>query len=243
MPTNGQCGGNYPVYRSYYSDQIADANHRFTVDLTAHVRMNTRRGDILEGIVMCAPVTDEEREADVVRFLEQATLGPTEALVAEVKAKGIEKWLDEQLAMNVTRYTQLPYAQRIADPSICGDDMTPPVTPEKYCNFNTQQSWPVAMEFFRQSRNAPDQLRLRMAHNWHEIFVAQDAQTYAFAEFHMQASCATSRCSSKDVRRPGSSDRYSTSAKGATTRTAARRASIKCCWTNSRARSKHFRTQ
>ncbi len=42
---------------------------------------------------MCAPVTDEEREADVVRFLEQATLGPTEALVQEVKAKGIEKWL------------------------------------------------------------------------------------------------------------------------------------------------------
>ena len=41
IPTtaNGDCGGNYPVYRSYYSDQIADANHRFTVDLTAHVRM------------------------------------------------------------------------------------------------------------------------------------------------------------------------------------------------------------
>ena len=51
IPTtaNGDCGGNYPVYRSYYSDQISDANHRFTVDLTAHVRMNPRRGDILEG--------------------------------------------------------------------------------------------------------------------------------------------------------------------------------------------------
>ena len=77
------------MYRSYYTDNIADANHRFTVDLTAHVRMPQRRGDVLEGIVMCAPVTDEEREADVVRFLEQATLGPTEALVQEVKAKGI----------------------------------------------------------------------------------------------------------------------------------------------------------
>ncbi|HQR40228.1 MAG TPA: hypothetical protein PLF26_17730, partial [Blastocatellia bacterium] len=67
IPTtsNGDCGSNWPVYRSYYSDQISDANHRFTVDLTAHVRMKDRRGDILEGIVMCAPVTDEEREADV----------------------------------------------------------------------------------------------------------------------------------------------------------------------------------
>ena len=71
-------------------------------------------GDILEGVVMCAPVTDEEREADVVRFLEQATLGPTEALVQEVKAKGIEKWLDEQIPMNVTQYTQLPYFDRPA---------------------------------------------------------------------------------------------------------------------------------
>ena len=114
-PTNGNCGGNYPVYRSYYSDNIADANHRFTVDLTAHVRMTSRRGDVLEGVVMCAPVTSEEREADVVRFLEQATLGPTEALVAEVKAKGIAAWLDEQIPMNVTRYTQLPYFDPRAD--------------------------------------------------------------------------------------------------------------------------------
>ena len=62
------------MYRSYYTDNIADANHRFTVDLTAHTRM-TRRGDILEGMVMCAPVTSEELEADVVRLLEQARWG------------------------------------------------------------------------------------------------------------------------------------------------------------------------
>ena len=47
-------------------------------------------------------------EADVVRLLEQSTLGPTETLAADVKAKGIAAWLDEQLAMNVTRYTQYP---------------------------------------------------------------------------------------------------------------------------------------
>jgi len=185
-PTGGGCGGDWPVYRSYYSDNISDANHRFTVDLTAHVRMAQRRGDVLEGVVMCAPVSDEEGEADVVRFLEQATLGPTEALVQEVKGNGISAWLDEQLAMNVTRYTQLPYAERISDPARCIDDMTPPVTPEKYCITNTQSTFPVAWEFFRQSRTAPDQLRLRMAHNWHEIFVATDEPTYGIAEFQQR---------------------------------------------------------
>ena len=87
VPTSGDCGGDWPVYRSYYNDGIADANHRFTVDLTAHGRMPVRRGDVLEGVVMCAAVSDEEREADVVRFLEQATLGPTEPLVAEVRRR------------------------------------------------------------------------------------------------------------------------------------------------------------
>jgi uncharacterized protein (DUF1800 family) len=187
IPTtsNGDCGGNWPVYRSYYSDNIADANHRFTVDLTAHMRMPQRRGDVLEGIVMCAPVTDEEREADVVRFLEQATLGPTEALVAEMKAKGIEKWLDEQIPMNVTRYTQYPWFN--GDDLSCSDDDTPPVTPGKYCKTNNITSLPVAWEFFRQSKTAPDQLRMRMAHVWHQIFIASSPNfTYGIAEFQQR---------------------------------------------------------
>ncbi|HQR40230.1 MAG TPA: DUF1800 family protein, partial [Blastocatellia bacterium] len=93
---------------------------------------------------------------------------------------------DEQLAMNVTKYTQLPYAELTSDPARCKDDTTPPVTPEKYCVTNTQSPGPVAWEFFRQSRTASDQLRLRMAHNWHEIFVAKEAPTYAIAAFQQR---------------------------------------------------------
>ncbi len=190
MPANGSCGGNWPVYRSYYSDNISDANHRFTQDLTAHVRMPQRRGDVLEGIVMCAPVTDEEREADVVRFLEQATLGPTEALVAEVKAKGIEAWLDEQLPMNVTRYTQYPFWDPPMDNTKCVDDQTLPLTQEKYCGTLKQSASPIGWEFFRQSRTAPDQVRMRMAHAWHQIFVHSSNggafETYANAEFQQR---------------------------------------------------------
>lgn len=185
IPTtaSGDCGSNWPVYRSYYTDNIADANHRFTLDLTAHVRMPQRRGDVLEGIVMCAPVTDAEREADVVRFLEQATLGPSEALVAEVKAKGIEKYIDEQLAMNVTRYTQKPHPGPLLS---CDDDKSPPITPEKFCFQNTQTAHSVGWEFFRQARDAPDQLRLRMAHNWHELFLATNFWAYAHADFQQR---------------------------------------------------------
>jgi uncharacterized protein (DUF1800 family) len=192
IPTtaNGDCGSNWPVYRSYYTDNIADANHRFTVDLTAHVRMPKRRGDVLEGVVMCAPVSDAEREADAVRFLEQATLGPTEALVAEVKGKGIAKYLDEQIPMNVTRYTQLPFWDPPIDNSLCKDDYTVPVTPEKFCGSLKWSPRPVAWEFFRQAKTAPDQLRLRMAHVWHQIFVVSSSggpgEAYANAEFQQR---------------------------------------------------------
>ncbi len=186
LPINGQCGSNYPVYRSFYSDNVSDANHRFTVDLTAHTRM-TRRGDILEGVVMCAPVLDAEMDADIIRLGEQATFGPTEAFVSEVRGKGLAAWVDEQLKMNVTRYTQLPYWEPPADPALCMDDMTKPATPETFCATNKGSHFPVGWEFFRQSYSAPDQLRLRMAHVWHQIFVvSQIPGTYAIAEFHQR---------------------------------------------------------
>ena len=58
------------------------------------------------------------------------------------------------------------------DDSLCQDDKTPPVTPAKFCSTNQPDGRvPVAWEFFRQARTAPDQIRVRMAHVWHQIFV------------------------------------------------------------------------
>jgi len=184
-PVGGQCGNDWPVYRSYYTNNVSDANHRFTVDLTAHVRMPKRRGDVLEGIVMCAPVADAEREADVVRFLEQATLGHTETLVQEVKAKGIAAWLDEQIPMNVTRYTAIPFFD---DPGggVCFNRDPPPFVPETLCGSFHRVPDRVSNEFYRQARTAPDQLRLRMAHVWHQILVAYVGSAYGSAEFHQR---------------------------------------------------------
>jgi hypothetical protein len=153
-PTKDGCGTNWPVYRSFYRDNISDFNHRFTVELTAHVRMAQRRGDVLEGVVMCAPVTDAEREADGVRLLEQATLAPMKPLISEVKAKGVVVWIDEQIQMNVMRYTQWPFFDDDAMP--CMNDDTPPLTPEKYCPLNNLSPYPVGWEFFRQAKTAPD---------------------------------------------------------------------------------------
>jgi len=89
--------------------------------------------------------------------------------------------------MNVTKYTQLPYFYTFEPGTVCTDDPTPPITPEKFCETNRRFSRPVAWEFFRQSRTAPDQLRMRMAHVWHQIFVVGVINhTYAVAEYQQR---------------------------------------------------------
>ena len=142
-------------------------------DLTAHVRMPRRRGDVLEGVVMCAPVTDEEREADVVRFLEQASLGPTEALVAEVKAKGIAAWLDEQIPMNVTRYTQLSALDPPARPyAVHRRPLGAAYTPEKFCSTQSLARAPVSLGLL-----SPIAQRTRPVAPAHGACLASDLRT------------------------------------------------------------------
>jgi uncharacterized protein (DUF1800 family) len=185
----GACpDGTYIVYRSY-NNRFAqnDSNHRFTVDPTAQLRM-PKQGYGPEGPVMCVPISDAEAEADAVRLLEQASLGPTETLVQEVKAKGPAKWIDEQLALNVTRFTQYEYFP-FTPGQVCIDDMTPPIDPENYCALYKVRQDPVAWEFLLQSKTAPDQLRMRMGHVWHQILVVSNsslARTYAVADFQQR---------------------------------------------------------
>lgn len=189
-PAGGVCpAGTTPVYRSFFSDQVRDVNHRFTVDLTVAARQPLATGWVSEGIQMCSPLSDADLEADAARLLDQASLGPTEAAIAEVKAKGAAAWIDQQLKLNVTRYTQRPYFRSPDDARQCVDDLTPPVTPQKACFTNVWSQRPVALEFFRQARSAPDQLRMRMAHVWHQIFVVSQSGVtgaYAHAEFQQR---------------------------------------------------------
>jgi len=184
-PGVATCGRDaYPVLRSHRTSGQPEPAYRYTTDVTAHARMS-RQGFVSDGVVMCSPRSQADLDADIVRLLEQATLGPTETLVSEVKARGIERWLDEQVAQNVTRYTQYSFFVPPDDPAECIDDATPPVAPEKYCHTYNIAPWPVGWEFYRQSKTAPDQVRLRMAHAWHQIFVVSDGPgTYAYAAFH-----------------------------------------------------------
>ena len=83
VPTAGACPYfTTPVYRSFFSDQISDVNHRFSVDLTVAARQPLKAGWVSEGIVMCSPLSDADLHADAVRLLEQGALGPDRSVGA-----------------------------------------------------------------------------------------------------------------------------------------------------------------
>ncbi len=103
-------------------------------------------------------------EADVVRFLEQATWGPNEALIARVQSLGFEAWLREQFSAPVTGYPNLavpPANECVACPA-----GSPPT-----CVRDTYTMYPLQVRFFQNALGGPDQLRQRMAFALHEILV------------------------------------------------------------------------
>jgi uncharacterized protein (DUF1800 family) len=81
------------------------------------------------------------------RFLEQATWGPTPALIAQVKAIGKEAFLDQQFAMNVSTYPD------------------PNTTP------NSSSLTPARNQFFFNAFHLDDQLRQRVAFALGQLFV------------------------------------------------------------------------
>lgn len=91
------------------------------------------------------PVVVSLTDAEAKRFLEQATWGPTPALIAHVKTIGKEAFLDEQFAASPSTYP---------DPDPNSNSLTP-----------------VRNQFFHNAFHGQDQLRQRMAFALGQIFV------------------------------------------------------------------------
>jgi uncharacterized protein (DUF1800 family) len=129
-----------------------------------------------------ATLTGTELECDIVRFLTQATYGPTEAAIADLKARvasaggnrlaAYESWIDDQFSgpsVSLLAYTTAANQQEIA---VYSD------TSKSYYNAtfdpgasNRRRGWWLF------SLSAPDQLRQRLAFALSEIFVISDVDT------------------------------------------------------------------
>jgi uncharacterized protein (DUF1800 family) len=165
LPQGVACSsGNEPIYRSFYPGaNKSQSNHRFLPDLSMH--QNMAAASILEGVVMCSPLSAAQQQADIIRLLEQSTFGPTDALAAHVAAVGIPAYLDVQLAASGSRYTSSKYVPFGAAATFC------PTDPNPYCVRDYYSLFQLQTDFFRNALHGNDQLRQRVAFALSQILV------------------------------------------------------------------------
>jgi hypothetical protein len=101
--------------------------------------------------------------ADIVRFLEQATWGPTPSLIAHVREIGFDAFLTEQFEAPISSYPKLPLYPTGRDESTCPDGSD--------CVRDNYTLYLLQTRFFRNALYGPDQLRQRMAFALHQILV------------------------------------------------------------------------
>jgi uncharacterized protein (DUF1800 family) len=99
-------------------------------------------------------------EAESIRFLRQATFGPTPKLVAEVQKIGIARFLDQQFKLKAGKYPNLKFYPESA-PSNCSGN----------CFRDNYTYYLLQREFFDNALTRKDQLRQRVAFILSQIFV------------------------------------------------------------------------
>jgi uncharacterized protein (DUF1800 family) len=113
------------------------------------------------------PFTGPASQADAVRFLEQASWGPTNAEVARVRQIGFRAWLDEQFnapSSSPASYTLYPDDSNIGCPQTDQQQ-------RNICLRDNYSPFPLSTTFFLNGMYGQDQLRQRVAWALHQIFV------------------------------------------------------------------------
>ncbi len=123
------------------------------------------------------PYTGPASDADTVRFLEQASWGPTPAEIARVKAMGFKAYLDEQFNLapaNVAKGSNYPDLTFPLDDSNQQCPTTNPADPnynQTVCLRDNFTVYPLHRAFFSSALYGNDQLRQRVAFALHQILV------------------------------------------------------------------------
>jgi uncharacterized protein (DUF1800 family) len=116
-------------------------------------------------------------DADTVRFLEQASWGPTPAEIARVKAMGFKAYLDEQFNLppaNAAKGSNYPDLVFPLDDNTQQCPTTMPADPnynQTVCLRDNYTMYPLQRTFFSSALYGNDQLRQRVAFALHQILV------------------------------------------------------------------------
>ncbi|MEN3109991.1 DUF1800 domain-containing protein [Uliginosibacterium paludis] len=128
-------------------------------------------------------------EADAVRFLSQATFGPTATDLATVRGSGFRNWLVAQMMAAgpnySTGYSTDVHTRGLKD--FCAEYSFPSEYYQKNCWTEYYSAEPISREFYRNAVYGKDQLRQRVGLALGQIFVISNAEvsgTYGLRDYH-----------------------------------------------------------
>src|SRR6266404_513889 len=112
---------------------------------------------------------------DGIRFLEQATWGPTDADLTHLQQVGMQAWMNEQFnTAPVFPSVQSDYPATPLYPQFYPGSPTPPC--DATCVRDNYSLYPLQKQFFTNALTQPDQLRQRVAFALHQFLVVGGQQ-------------------------------------------------------------------
>ncbi|MEO8574125.1 MAG: DUF1800 family protein, partial [Pyrinomonadaceae bacterium] len=135
---------------------------------------------------------------DRMRFLEQATFGPTPALDTRIRRIGLRTWLAEQFEMPypsaLNPYPNIPLKSTdstVAPPNGCGLSGTPDPATYNICIRDHYSMYPIQTWFYKEALYGEPQLRHRVSWALSQIWVISGLDTQQSSwmlEYHQQLS-------------------------------------------------------
>jgi len=170
-----ECAGFVAGYGSSATDMLSNGLFRVIYQVPAKLPRVTP--------LPCSAMAD----SDIARFLQQASFGPTDASIADVKRLGLSGWIESQFNVPKTGYGVWPYVETSA-PVSCSNDGNS-ASAASMCARDTYSLFQLQRLFFQNAISAPDQLRQRVAWALSETLVISGDvlnMAYSYAGFqHM----------------------------------------------------------
>lgn len=157
---------------------------RFTPSVIPGPRSTPIAADAGTVLQIPTPPATPTTTSDAARLAQQASFGPTEALVDSIRSQGAYAWVASQLKLDDSRYS-----------SGGGSDIHLWTTREKTycearggtCSRDNGTAHPLVWDFFRNATGNGDQLRQRVAYALQQILVVSHVEvsgTYGFRNYH-----------------------------------------------------------
>ncbi|MBT9599551.1 MAG: DUF1800 domain-containing protein [Vitreoscilla sp.] len=144
---------------------------------------SAQRADPFEGLSMQPDAVQE----DAVRLAQQASFGPSNALLKDIRRLGATEWVAQQLTLSGALYTSGGDDKVHRNTSTLFFCDTPGQADNEFCWRDWFSTEPLTWDFYRNAVEKPDQLRQRVALALQQVFVVSGDHvygTYGFRNYH-----------------------------------------------------------